>query len=148
MADPDYGPFLAARIEAVWIVWNRSWAEIEQSSPVVVVTDRGQLEFCAAYVSEFESSIGTVDVTQLPSNYDGSELDLRWTADQTAPQIAARAQRIISIDPLPDSRPGVVVWHTGGGFVAVNEVDEMRFVDAADYGPTAGMTGPAPSDDA
>lgn len=130
--DADVRRFVGALIHDVWIVWNASWNEVEQSSPIVVVTSVGQLELWAGYVTGFEITIDTVELSRLPSNYDGCELDLAWTNDELSVQRSARGQTITNVRALPNGAAGLAVRHAAGGFVGLNLGDEIGLLDVAD----------------
>lgn len=121
--------FVGGRIHRVWIVWNDTWDEIEQSSPIVVETSRGNLELWAVYVSEFGIGVDSISVARLPANYDGCDLDLVWTYDRLSSQRLAQAALITGLAPCG---AGLVVRHSAGAFVGANIGDEMALLEQAD----------------
>jgi len=122
----EYIRFVGARIRNVWIVWNESWGEIEQSSPVVVETSRGQLELWAVYIAELDITTDTVDLGRLPPNYDGCDLSLSWTNDKLPAQQAAQGKLIARLAPASGfGGAGLEVHHATGAFVGANIGDEI-----------------------
>lgn len=133
MEEPEYMRLVGARILNVWIVWNESWGEIEQSSPIVVETNLGQLELWAVYISGFEVTTDTVELGRLPPNYDGCELKLAWTNDRLPAQRAAKGELITRLARASNfGGAGLEVRHAAGAFVGANIGDEIDLVDTSE----------------